>query len=87
MKTQDERNQTISIKVSREDYKILQQIKVDRDIPSMAKVIHGLILDSDVERQELKAKLLKIVEDNHDKPENLETILRVVESALDKKEW
>ncbi len=38
-----------------------------------------------IEHEELGAKLLKIVEDNHDNPENLETILRVVESALDEK--
>ncbi len=53
MKTQDEKNQTISIKVSRADYKILQQIKQDKNIPSMAKVINGLLSNAVDDEYEL----------------------------------
>jgi len=79
--------------------KAIKSIKVDAEIHKATKAqaesrgmtLRGyikMLVANDreaIEHEELGAKLLKIVEDNYDKPENLEAILRVVESALDEK--
>jgi len=42
MKTKDEKSKTISVRIDRVLYKELQQLKLDKDIPSITEAIQHL---------------------------------------------